>query len=212
MKPFCVSEKNRLSEPQRQTQVTASSHLFWPVRSVQRQGRKYIFTFHEVWLYFSNNHARIWLTDYEDPTTIERQAISTSQTMLTVVSNPHLSLGQSSDQGTDVDDSIFDCSYSYRNLFSSRERKSKKTSRTHWQCQATLRKGSQAVYGRLQPEDRTTSTLLPRPHTARLFPLRFRQDLYESRLRPFPKKRLFIYPLPSLSKRFASSTAILNAV
>jgi hypothetical protein len=59
------------------------------LHSIQHQGWKYLIPLDEAWFYLLNQHEQIWLRDHEDPTTIERQMISSSKTMLTVVWNPH---------------------------------------------------------------------------------------------------------------------------
>jgi hypothetical protein len=75
------------------TQLKASSRKLHPLLDcrarVQHQGCKYLVTLDEAWFYFSNQHEQIWLPDQENPPTIQRQTISSSKTMLTVVWNPH---------------------------------------------------------------------------------------------------------------------------
>jgi hypothetical protein len=41
------------------------------LRSIQRQGWKYLATLDEAWLHFSKQYEQIWLPDHEDPPAIE---------------------------------------------------------------------------------------------------------------------------------------------
>jgi hypothetical protein len=68
----CKWVPHRLSEAQKQTQVTPSKRLLDLLSSVQHQGCKYHVTLDEAWFYFSNQHEQIWLPDQEDPPTIQR--------------------------------------------------------------------------------------------------------------------------------------------
>jgi hypothetical protein len=43
---------------------------------MQHQGRNYLVTLDEAWLYFSNQHEQIWISAHDDTPTIERQTIS----------------------------------------------------------------------------------------------------------------------------------------
>jgi hypothetical protein len=55
----------------------------------QHQAWKYLVTLDEAWFYFPNQHEQIWLSDQENPPTIQRQTTSSPKTMLTVIWNPH---------------------------------------------------------------------------------------------------------------------------
>jgi hypothetical protein len=57
--------------------------------SAQHQGWEYLVILDEAWVYFSDQHEQIWLSDQEDPPTIQRKTISSPETMLTVAWNPH---------------------------------------------------------------------------------------------------------------------------
>jgi hypothetical protein len=59
------------------------------LRPLQHQSWKYVVTFDEAWVYFSNQHEQIWLPEDEDPPTNARPTIDSPKTMLTVLWNPH---------------------------------------------------------------------------------------------------------------------------